>query len=46
LGFEIYDLGNEEYALSQWRFWQASKTIVFILPKTKQGLILPIPTQV
>jgi CubicO group peptidase (beta-lactamase class C family) len=40
LGFEIYDLGNEEYALSHGGSDNGVQTIVFILPKTKQGIII------
>lgn len=40
LGFEIYDLGNEEYALSHGGADNGAQTIVFILPKTKQGLLI------
>lgn len=40
LGFEIYDLGNEEYALSHGGADNGVQTIIFILPKTKQGLLI------
>ncbi|WP_264553299.1 class A beta-lactamase-related serine hydrolase [Flavobacterium sp. N2038] len=40
LGFEIYDLGNENYALSHGGADKGVQTIVFILPKTKQGIII------
>jgi CubicO group peptidase (beta-lactamase class C family) len=40
LGFEIYDLGNGEYALSHGGADKGVQTIVFILPKTKQGLLI------
>lgn len=40
LGFEIYDFGNGEYALSHGGSDKGCQTIVFILPKTKQGLII------
>ncbi|MFC4480069.1 serine hydrolase [Flavobacterium chungangensis] len=40
LGFEIYDLGNENYALSHSGADKGVQTIVFMLPKTKQGLII------
>jgi CubicO group peptidase (beta-lactamase class C family) len=40
LGFEIYDLGNGEYALSHGGADKGCQTIFFILPKTKQGLII------
>lgn len=40
LGFEIYDLGNQDYALSHGGADKGVQTIVFMLPKTKQGLII------
>ena len=40
LGFEIYDLGNDNYALSHGGADQGVQTIVLLLPKTKQGLII------
>lgn len=40
LGFEIYGLGNGEYALSHGGSDKGCQTIVFILPKTKQGLLI------
>lgn len=40
LGFEIYDLGNGEIALSHGGSDNGVQTIVFILPKTKQGLLI------
>ena len=40
LGFEIYDLGNGEYALSHGGSDKGCQTIVFIIPKTKQGLLI------
>ena len=40
LGFEIYDFGNGEYALSHGGSDKGCQTIVFIIPKTKQGLII------
>ena len=40
LGFEIYDLGNGEIALSHGGSDNGAQTIVFILPKTKQGLLI------
>ncbi|MCF8425194.1 MAG: class A beta-lactamase-related serine hydrolase [Bacteroidia bacterium] len=40
LGFEIYDIGNGEYVLSHGGADKGCQTIVFILPKTKQGLII------
>lgn len=40
LGFEIYDLGNEEIVLSHGGSDKGVNTIVFLLPKTKKGLII------
>lgn len=40
LGFEKYDLENGEYALSHGGSDQGVQTLVFILPKTKQGLLI------
>lgn len=40
LGFEIYDLGNGEIALSHGGSDKGVNTIAFILPKTKQGLVI------
>ncbi|MDQ1095012.1 MULTISPECIES: serine hydrolase [Chryseobacterium] len=40
LGFELYDLGNNEIALSHGGSDKGVNTIVFILPKTRQGLII------
>ena len=40
LGFEIYDLGNNEIALSHSGSDKGVNTIAFILPKTKQGLVI------
>lgn len=40
LGFEIYDLGNNEIALSHGGSYKGVNTIAFILPKTKQGLVI------
>lgn len=40
LGFEIYDLGNNDYALSHGGADKGVQTIVILLPKTKQGLII------
>ncbi len=40
LGFEIYDLGNNEIALSHGGSDKGVNTITFILPKTKQGLVI------
>ena len=40
LGFELYDFGNGEYAISHGGSDKGCQTIVFVLPKTKQGLII------
>lgn len=40
LGFEIYDLENGEYALAHGGADVGVRAIVFILPKTKQGLLI------
>jgi len=40
LGFEIYDLGNENYALSHGGADKGVQTIFILLPKIKQGLII------
>lgn len=40
LGFEIYNLGNNEIALSHSGSDKGVNTIVFLLPKTKKGLII------
>lgn len=40
LGFEIYDLGNGEYALSHGGSDNGVQTIVFIFPKSKKGLLI------
>ena len=40
LGFEIYDFGNGEYALAHGGADFGVRTIFFILPKTKQGLLI------
>lgn len=40
LGFEIYDLGNNEIVLSHGGSDKGVNTIVFLLPKTKKGLII------
>jgi CubicO group peptidase (beta-lactamase class C family) len=40
LGLEIYDLGNENYALSHGGADKGVQTIFFILPKTKQGILI------
>jgi len=40
LGFEIYDLGNDEIALSHGGADKGVNTIAFIVPETKQGLVI------
>jgi CubicO group peptidase (beta-lactamase class C family) len=40
LGWEIYDLGAGEYALSHGGSDEGVKTLVFLLPKSRQGLII------
>lgn len=40
LGFEIYDLDNNQYALSHGGSDNGVQTIVFILPQTKQGILI------
>lgn len=40
LGFEIYDLGNGNYALSHGGADKGVQTIFLLLPKTKQGLLI------
>ncbi|WP_139419959.1 serine hydrolase [Chryseobacterium mulctrae] len=40
LGFEIYDLENNEIALSHGGSDNGVNTIIFLLPKTKKGLII------
>ena len=40
LGFEIYRFENGEYALSHGGADEGCQTIVFIFPKTKQGLLI------
>ncbi|BDU23709.1 class A beta-lactamase-related serine hydrolase [Flavobacterium sp. GSB-24] len=40
LGFEIYDLGNENYALSHGGADKGVQTIFLLLPQTKQGLVI------
>lgn len=40
LGFEIYDLGNDQYALSHGGSDKGVQTIVFILPQTGEGLLI------
>ncbi|TAD86403.1 MAG: DUF4440 domain-containing protein [Bacteroidetes bacterium] len=40
LGFELYAFGKSEYAISHGGADKGCQTIVFVLPKTKQGLII------
>jgi CubicO group peptidase (beta-lactamase class C family) len=40
LGFEIYDLGNGNFALSHGGADKGVQTIFILLPKTKQGLVI------
>ncbi|WP_246022029.1 serine hydrolase domain-containing protein [Flavobacterium cellulosilyticum] len=40
LGFEIYDLGNGEFALSHGGSDYGVQTIFFIFPKSKKGLLI------
>lgn len=40
LGFEIYSFENGEYALSHGGSDNGVRTLVFILPKTKKGLVI------
>jgi len=40
LGFEIYNLDNGQYALSHGGSDKGVQTIVFMIPKTKQGLLI------
>ena len=40
LGFEIYDLGNGEYALSHGGTDNGVQTLFVILPQTKKGLLI------
>ncbi len=40
LGFEIYDFGNEEFALSHGGADEGCQTIVFLFPTTKSGIII------
>lgn len=40
LGFEIYDLENNDYALSHSGADKGVQTIFLLLPKTKQGLVI------
>ncbi len=40
LGFEIYDLGNNEIALSHGGSDKGVNTIAILLPKTQQGIVI------
>lgn len=40
LGFEIYNFGEGEFALSHGGSDKGVQTLIFIIPKTKQGLII------
>ena len=40
LGFEIYDLGNGEFALSHGGSDNGTRCLVFVLPKTKNGILI------
>ncbi|RQO32156.1 serine hydrolase [Taibaiella sp. KBW10] len=40
LGFEIYNIGKGDYALSHGGADEGCQTLVFLLPKTKQGLLI------
>ena len=40
LGWEIYDLGAGEYALSHGGSDEGVKTLAFLLPKSRQGLMI------
>ncbi|MNU74238.1 D-alanyl-D-alanine carboxypeptidase precursor [compost metagenome] len=40
LGFEIYDLGNGNYALSHGGSDKGVQTIVFFFPQTKDGILI------
>lgn len=40
LGFEIYDLGNGEFALSHGGADNGVQTIFFVFPQTKKGLMI------
>ncbi|WP_207436242.1 serine hydrolase [Sabulibacter ruber] len=40
LGLEVFDLGNGEYALSHGGSDKGTSAIFFILPKTKDGLVI------
>lgn len=40
LGFEIYDFGNGEYALSHGGADKGVQTLAFMFPKTKEGIVI------
>ncbi len=40
LGFLIYDLGNDEFALSHGGADEGCQTIAVLLPKSKQGIVI------
>ena len=40
MGFEIYDLGNGEIVLSHGGSDNGVRTIFFIFPKTKNGILI------
>ena len=40
LGWEIYELANGDYALSHGGADEGVKTLVFLFPKTREGLII------
>jgi CubicO group peptidase (beta-lactamase class C family) len=40
LGFELYDLGNNEYAISHGGSDNGTQCLTFLLPKTKQGILI------
>jgi CubicO group peptidase (beta-lactamase class C family) len=40
LGWEIYDLGNGDYAISHGGSDEGAQTLVVLLPKSKHGLII------
>lgn len=40
LGFELYDLGNNEYAISHGGCDSGTQCLTFLLPKTNSGIIM------
>ena len=40
LGFELYEIGNGDYAISHGGSDKGSQCITFLLPKTKQGILI------